>query len=292
MSLFGYARDLVTPLDGSPPIVVAEDRVWVRASAKREILDVRSEPPRDGITGLVGAKAGGHLREALDRSLPGERNAGTPLYLLLDDLSGASLVANWAWSRWIDNWTAIRDVKMEGVCIGFRPGSRALKSDGTAVTQQNSARVPPLQHPDDAQGWHALPEQHGVGMRRARRIDLWLQDGLLHCDSGFQDSANSPDGGRIAVHEYRLTVTANPHSGEILTLAADPRVLPYDECPMAVGTSGCMIGTRMSEMRQQVLEKLRATSGCTHLNDALRALAEGPQLLAALLEHDKAASRI
>jgi hypothetical protein len=50
-----------------------------------------------------------------------------------------------------------------------------------------------------------------------------------------------------------------------------------------------MIGTRLSEMRQQVLEKLRATSGCTHLNDALRALAEGPQLLAALLRQDKSA---
>jgi Protein of unknown function (DUF2889) len=58
---------------------------------------------------------------------------------------------------------------------------------------------------------------------------------------------------------------------------------------MAVGTSGRMIGTRLSEMRQQVLEKLRATSGCTHLNDALRALAEAPQLLAALRRHDKSA---
>jgi hypothetical protein len=289
MSLFGHARDLVTPSDGSPPVVVAEDRLWVRASTKREILEIRSEPARVDITGLVGGKAGGHLRGALDRWLPAERDAGTPLYLLLDDLSGASLVANWAWSHWIENWAAIRNMKMEGVCIGFRPGSRALNGDGTAIQQQSSARVPPLQHPDDPQGWHPLADQQGVGMRRARRIDFWLQDGLLHSDSGFQDSATSPDGGRIAVHEYQLTVTANQPSGEILSLVADPRVLPYDECPMAVGTSGRMIGTRLSEMRRQVLEKLRATSGCTHLNDALRALAEAPQLLAALRRHDKSA---
>jgi hypothetical protein len=283
MSMFGHARDLVTLPDGSA-VVVAEDRMWARASAKREILEVRAEPIRAEISGLIGAKPGGHLRSVIDNYLPAERVSGTPLYLLLDDLSGASLVSNWAWSRWIDDWAATRHMKMEGVCIGFRPGSSALVDGGIASPLQSSARVPPLQRPDDPMGWHELPDQQGVGMRRARRIDVW-RNGDLHIDSGFQDSATSPEGGRVAVHEYGLTAIADPASGRILSLAADPRVLPYAECPSAVVNAGRMVGTTLDQMRKEVLEQLRGTAGCTHLNDALRALAEVPQLLSELDRH-------
>jgi hypothetical protein len=44
-----------------------------------------------------------------------------------------------------------------------------------------------------------------------------------------------------------------------------------------------MIGTPLRELRQEVLERLRGTLGCTHLNDVLRALAEVPQMLAKAL---------
>jgi hypothetical protein len=38
----------------------------------------------------------------------------------------------------------------------------------------------------------------------------------------------------------------------------------------------------LADLRQLVLERLRGTAGCTHLNDALRALAEVPHLVALL----------
>jgi hypothetical protein len=116
-------------------------------------------------------------------------------------------------------------------------------------------------------------------MRRARRIDVWI-DELIHIDAGFQDSATSPAGGRIAIHEYHLTATADPIAFRLLSIQADPRVLPYAECPVASPNVVRMIGTPLRDLRLEVPERLAGTLGCTHLNDVLRSLAEIPQMLA------------
>jgi Protein of unknown function (DUF2889) len=47
---------------------------------------------------------------------------------------------------------------------------------------------------------------------------------------------------------------------------------------MAVANVGRLVGTPLTRLRTVVLERLRTTGGCTHLNDALRALAEVPIL--------------
>ena len=39
-----------------------------------------------------------------------------------------------------------------------------------------------------------------------------------------------------------------------------------------------LVGRTLHEIREAVLEQLRGPKGCTHLNDALRALAEVPKL--------------
>ena len=43
-----------------------------------------------------------------------------------------------------------------------------------------------------------------------------------------------------------------------------------------------IVGTPLGELRTTVLERLSGTRGCTHLNDAMRALAEVPTLLTEL----------
>ena len=290
MVLTGRARDLLTPSDGTPPRVLAEGGFVVRASPLREILAISIDAPGPHAQQLVGARAGGKLRAVLGDIMPEERSAGTPLYLILDDLSGASLVAYWAWSRWDDAWlnaaaqggqtsTAGRNGKMEGVCIAFTPGSSALEGvPGSSFSEHSGAAVPPLPHPDDRPGWHDLPAQTGCGMRRARRIDVWL-DGAIRIDSSFQDSATVPQGGRRAVHEYRLSAEADPATGKISALHADPRILPYKECPAAAANVQVLVGSPLATLRMTVLDTLAGTKGCTHLNDALRALAEVPILL-------------
>lgn len=285
----GHARDLHTDADGSAR-VLAEDRYTIRSSADRRILEITTDPWR-AVAGLAGVRGGGHLREALAKVLPAERADGTPLYLLLDDFSGASLVAGWAWSCWSDERTrqerqrqaaaaAGRRGKMVGVCAGFRPGSTALLDDGTPdSTIQSNARVGPLMRAEDPIGWHELPVQSGVGMRRARRIDAWLDD-VIHIDAGFQDSATSPDGGRIAIHEYQVSAIADPISFRLLSVEADPRILPYGECLAAAANVSRIVGTVLGDLRLAVVETFPRVLGCTHLNDVLRSLAEVPQMLA------------
>lgn len=293
MHFSGRARDAHTPANSSDLVVLAEDQLSVEISRERVIEQLSAQPPRGYLNKLVGVKGGGRLREALNNALPDHSEAEAPLYLLIDDLAGSSLVAIWAWTQWIDMWESNFGQKqrkigsdqipsMEGICIGFRPGASSLNSDGTPKTTQNITPVLPLQNSDDPQGWHLLPEPGGVHFRRARRIDVWRENGVIQIDSGFQDSANHPDGGRRAIHEYTVTATADANTLELLSVDATPGTLPYTSCPAASGNIHKLLGVPMHELRHKVLEHLAGVKGCTHLNDALRALAEVPVLLAAL----------
>jgi len=298
MRMRGRARDLVTPAAGEAR-VLADDWMEILASPLREILSIDSVRGSAAIQEMVGLRAGGHLRGVIARLLPEEHAATTAMHLLLDDFSGASLVAGWAWSRWYPDWIerSRREAfeksggqtpmvrKMEGICSGFAPGSSALESDGTSnQTIQSATPVPPLNNPDDPLSWHPLGAQDRVGMRRARRADVWLADGVVNIDVGFQDSSTSPDGPseRVAIHEYRVAATADPESFELLSIDVDPRILPYRECPNASPNAKLMQGAGLTGFRLEVLERLPGTMGCTHLNDVLRSMADVPNLVAAL----------
>jgi hypothetical protein len=290
MHFAGRGRDIFTRVSGDHPLILREDFLSAEIGPDRSIQSISAQPARANIGQLVGARGGGYLRTALDEILPEEREAGSPLYLLIDDLSGTSLIAGWAWSRWTPDWLPKdfvgddsddevrnkRRERMESVCIGFRPGSSAL--DDLRGESQNSSPVDPLPNPADPIGWHELKYHTDTSMRRARRIDVWLDD-VIHIDATFQDSASLPTGGRAAIHEYKLQATADSNTLELLSLVADPRILPYRECPSAAGNVSRMVGAPLNAMRTQVLETLRRTLGCTHLNDALRALAEVPVLV-------------
>jgi Protein of unknown function (DUF2889) len=286
MAFRGVGRDIYTAPDGGAPVVVHQDEMTATVASDRTILAIASEPPRDGIERLVGAKGGGYLREVLVKALPDEQRTGSPLFLLLDDLSGTSLIARWAWSRWPDDGVDEAEQarrydearhKMEDVCIGFRRGSSALEPRSSQRVHR-AARVGPLVHPDDPAGWHALVTHHGVSMRRARRIDVWVEDNVV-VEGGFQDSASEPDGGRIAVHEYSLRVVIDRQDLTIRQVQARPNILPFPECPAAIDNLSRLEGTPLAALRTRVLEQLPRTLGCTHLNDAVRALAEVPGLL-------------
>jgi hypothetical protein len=288
MCLVGRARDIVTPPSGVSSMTCAED--WFDAVLKpdRSIVTIQSERAQPALSGLIGQRGGGGLRHVLEEVVPEERRNATPLYLILDDISGASLVAGWAWSQWNPNWLAAGRAALkgfdlekafrsrEGICTGFAPGSSGLDP----ATNRSGTPTTDLRHPEDPEGWHAFTVQSGVGFQRARRIDLW-QDEVLIIDSAFQDSATTPQGGRAVVHEYRLRATADPGSLRLLSVEAEPRVLPFAECPGAAANVSRLLDTPLPQLREKVLTELRGTAGCTHLNDALRALAD----VAALSKH-------
>ena len=286
MLLVGRARDIVTPRSAGPPTICREDAFKASLRPDRAIVAIEATPACPALLRLVGERGGGGLRRVLENVVPEQRRAATPLYLILDDISGASLVAGWAWSQWDPDWlangrAALKGFDLEkafvsrtGICSGFAPGSSAFDPG----TDRAGTPAPDLRHPDDPDGWHEFTVQDGVGMRRARRIDVWRDD-VIVVDSAFQDSASTPAGGRSVVHEYRLHLTADPASLRVLSVEAEPRVLPFVECTSAPANLTRLIGASLPELRDRVLAELRGTAGCTHLNDALRALAQVPALL-------------
>lgn len=286
MHLVGRARDIFTP-GGKDLEVFDEGAFEARIDAERRLLSLSATPAPAGLQALVGERAGGHLRKAIDRVLPEERRNGTPLHLILDDIAGTSLISPWAWSRWDPEWLAQMQAhkadpkfaaafNRENICSGLRTGSSGLSMAADGI----DAGI--LRDPADPEGWHAFPAAAGAGMRRARRMDIW-RDTLIRIDAHFQDSATMPDGTRAALHEYRIRATADPVSLTLLSMEAEPRVLPFAECPAAAANARRMVGRTLAELREAVLDELRGVAGCTHLNDALRALADVPLLLPAAM---------
>lgn len=122
----------------------------------------------------------------------------------------------------------------------------------------------------------------GVSLRRARCIDVWTEGDATRVEATFQDSAALPDGGRAVVHEYTVRLEAECASGAITRVEAVPHVLPFPECLGAREPLGDLVGIDCAALREVVPRVLARTRRCTHLNDALRALAAVPELLAAL----------
>ena len=288
MLLIGRARDILTGESQTPPRVVAENSFSARLKNDRTILALATDPARPAAAALVGARGGGHLRRIIDHAMPEECRNSSPLHLILDDISGTSLIAGWAWSQWTADWLTMPDAPEEeqleavirskqGVCIGFAPGSSALNMRPTAGVS-GGALAPDLRSPQDPDGWHAFPIAEGASLRRARRIDVTFGD-AVRIDAAFQDSASRPDGARMVLHEYRLTATADPDTLCLTSLTAEPRVLPFPECPSATQNLRRLLDAPLMQLRERVVEQLRGTDGCTHLNDALRALTAVPALL-------------
>lgn len=303
----GRARDILNPADGGAPRVLEEAAFCATLDFTKLITAIEASPAPEALQSLVGQRGGGHLRMFIREVMPELVAEGAPLYLPLDDLSGVSLIVPWAWGLWhpqrmADLRNAMPQDQLDkyldraGICWGLKPGNSGLQdiaaggNGGTA--RMEAADGGDLRNPEDPDGWHAFPAIAGISMRRARRIDVMPDRaaGLIRIDSAFQDSAPLPpdwprrDGagspGRAALHEYRLAATVDAASLEILTLEPEPRVLPFPECPGAVANTARLIGARLPDIRDAVLGQLRGPEGCTHLNDALRALADVPALLA------------
>jgi hypothetical protein len=256
----------------------------VEVGADRVLRKLVTHPPVDALQSLVGLDHARILRNAAESALSAKALRSTPLHLLLDDLPGVQVIADWAWSRWPQLQSSderqrrqVRLESMEGVCTGFRPGSSALRSDGSYQEDQ-AAVVQSLVRSDDPRGWHAMIEPHEVSMRRARCMDVWIE-GNIRIEATFQDSASTPDGRRVAVHEYGLYAEIELETGALSMISSTPHVLPFAECPAAIRNVHLLLGTPAHQLRSAVLQVLRRTMGCTHLNDALRALADVPALI-------------
>jgi len=287
----GRCRDYHTIKPGLAGEVLDEAEFRARLAADKMITAIEATPETPGIENLVGVRGGNHLRLFIKENMPELISSGAPIYLPLDDISGTALVSAFAWSQWFDNWgdefrKRLGEKGLEkiladriNVCWGLAEGNSGVQSGGPP-RDTPEADGGDLRNPADPDGWHDLPDFEGPGFRRARRIDVTRDDeaGLILISAGFQDSARRKAGGRVAVHEYDLEASADLASGKLHSLTPHPRILPFSECPGAVANTQRLLGRNLQDIREAVLDELRGTQGCTHLNDALRALAEVPKL--------------
>ena len=281
----GSCRDLVTT-DSGETWVIDLATVSAYISPERFYVALSSIPDRPALQELIGARGAAGSRTKMGQLIADDKAQGTALYLLMDDIPAAGLISGQIRSEWIapedrPPWRGSLGM-MDNICTGHVAGSPHFGADGSVMAVQQTRAVPPLKDPTDPLGWHEhAADDRGPSMRRARRIDVWMQDGEIHVDAFFQDSGINPDGVRFAVHEYTLRATANT-DGVLTSVVAEPRVLPYDTCPAAVLNVSRMVGTGLPEFRSMVIRTLPGVLGCTHLNDMLRSLAEVPILVGSL----------
>jgi hypothetical protein len=291
MRFAGIGRDLLTDATGAG---IVSDQVELQVDidpAERRILALRSSNA-DITSEIAGTRLGRELREAIAHGMRDDLERGAVVIQLLDDLVGAWIVSGVALETWGVNTPGppLRTVRgdrkqMVGICLGFAPGSSGLAADGGYAQRVNTPTVEPIGPFNDPLAWHDAPYGSDMSVRRVRRIDV-ISGSEIEIDSMFQDSSTTPTGGRVGIHEYSVTAQARTTSWELTAISATPRILPYGECPLAAHAVGSLIGTRLPDLRDGVLTRLAGVHGCTHLNDAVRALSGAGQLAAAAHRSD------
>jgi len=122
-----------------------------------------------------------------------------------------------------------------------------------------------------------MPPLAPHAMRRRRRLDVVGpgSPGQPHrFDTHFRDTHMDPHGAEWVVHEYSATGTFDIVRGRVLDIGAKAHVLPWMECPGAVGSAERLSGMPIAELRSRVRREFTGRSTCTHLNDTLRSLGD------------------
>ncbi|MCW2524836.1 MAG: hypothetical protein JWO63_3171 [Frankiales bacterium] len=293
LALHGRARDLLTRADGTTEVAAtARTLVEIAYTAGPIVQRVETEPPVSGLAGLTGRLASTGFRAAIDEETSASR--GTLEYLLLDEIPVATLVSGYsvmhATSRGDLESQILEGMRAPGppahgpdMCAGFQVGGTIMQS--LSIGQHALVTGPeatPVLDPADPIGWHEFPGPLPTdGMRRWRRADLWAEesDGLLHLETFFRDSHLAPDGFETIIHEYTVSASIDPLEMRVVTCSAQPRVLPFVECPQAADSGRRLEGMLVGGLRKQVRAELTGTGTCTHLNDQLRELEDAASLV-------------
>jgi hypothetical protein len=275
----GRARDIVTGDDGRGK-VVAEASIWARVGGfTRELKELRTRPDRPALHELVGAMVGPGFRGRVDRAVPDERGAHSPLYLLLDDFPGAALVSGYALlhegsvGRHHDGYL---DAQVDQ-CAGWAAdgGMMQFIRKEQRAPKPLGPPAPVLERDDDPESWHTMADLAPHGMRRRRRIDVGRPEGGAHpVNVFFRDSHVDGEDRETVVHEYGVAAMVDATSLVVRSIVATADVLPWAECPAAVGSAPLLVGQPVADLRPWGRATLRGTSTCTHLNDTLRGLAD------------------
>ena len=283
--MYGHARDLLTRPDETFRTTGADLLAEV-SGTNRQLIEITTTPTCSGLEVLLGTVVGPGFRARVDDVAPTERDEHTLLYLLLDDLPGAALVSGYALLR----TDAVSPGRNDEYLAAAADMCAGWASDGTMIAiirrhNQNPTPIGPpapgLGRDDDPSAFHDLPELPPGSMRRLRRIDVLAPDtaGTHPVDAFFRDTHVDEDGLETVVHEYAVVASGDGATRTLVDITATADVLPWVECPAAVGSATRLAGHTLGDLRPHVRSTFVGTTTCTHLNDVLRGLSDVGVLL-------------
>jgi Protein of unknown function (DUF2889) len=281
VTIAGSVRDLLTTDAGAT--VRGKASLAIALSAGGLIERIDHEPAKPSCEALLGKRIGFGFRSGV-KDLLGDLS-GTLLGFLIEDLSGAPAASGYG---------AIRERTLLGqpdppiaqgtsrggradVCAGWRANGRPYGSvvAGAPLPFEAEPPVAPDLGTRDPLGWHSMPPLAARQSRRVRRLDLWREGDQLFVDTMFRDSTADPDLTPRVVHEYTLNGVLDTQTLQVLEIQVEPRVLPFPtDCPFAADSAQLVVGEPVGSIRETVRTLSVGPVSCTHLNDALRVLAD------------------
>ncbi|HEY7947965.1 MAG TPA: DUF2889 domain-containing protein [Acidimicrobiales bacterium] len=295
LDMTGLARDIrtgpgpnaISDDGGGDVTVLAEASVAAGFDPSRKLISLETTPGAVWVTELIGARAGGGFRRHLAGVVP-EAEAGSLLRQVLDDMPAAALISGYAWMRLArreghDPGTLTPPdllARMTDLCSGWRAGGIAVQSiEANHGLPMQDCPPAPVDDGSDPWAWHATGTLDRDWMRRRRLMDVMVdRTGGFSLWAMFRDTVGEGDGAEVVLHEY--AVEASGSAGVIDEIEAEPRVLPFPECPLAAAAVGDLVGRELAELSRSVPDVLAGIRSCTHLNDLLRALGGVADLVA------------
>ncbi len=264
--------------------MIGTAKVEAGVGSDRTLRGLEVSPENRGTASLIGRAVGSGFRAAVDAAFSDEPGPPGPLHLLLDDLPVAVLISGYAalysGEMQIERKHLDAGLLKADICSGWR-------SDGTMlVTLRNEGHLPvslgppagALDASNDELAWHETSQLTPGAMRRRRLIDVVSGD-PIEIFAMFRDTHLDPDGVEAVLHEYSLNAVLDHSRTAIDQCVAQPRVLPWPECPLAADSARRLNGVPLEEVKAIVGRDLHGISTCTHLNDLLRSLARVASLL-------------
>jgi len=293
--MISRARDLFTGASPDETTLCGEDWVTAQMQIDTVVNSFSASRCAAELSQLTGLRVGGQLRKAVAEALPDEPRNSTRLYRMIDDMAGGAFLSGASWQSWLaggmDDYAkaigmgSVMKMVMEGTCQTYAPGSPALHPDGRQ-NQELAYRSIGLIAADrsvDPDAWHEMPAFDGPNQSRLRFMDVWREGGKVRVTFGFQDSSAFPGTDlRRLFHEYRGQAVVDPDNFILEEIEMEFGSLPYTLCHNAAVSPQQLVGRSLADFRKTVIDLLKGTAGCTHLNDSLRTLQDVPALVRTL----------
>ena len=249
------------------------------------VRELSVTPDGAGLGAFVGARAGGGFRKVLDLQTrrrarvaplpPARRRPRRHARVGHGDVDrvrrGAVDLDSWRGPREQDRDPPAAGRHLRGLAVAAARCSPTSRTDGPPVLLGPDA--PDITDPDDPLRLGRVrpaPRVRDAAHPPPRRV---ARRRLVHVDVFFRDTCTDGDANETVVHEYTVATTVDPDTMVITACTPSARVLPWVECPQAIGSADALVGLgRSTTCAPRPARKLVGPSTCTHLNDVLRGL--------------------